>query len=94
MTVAPDTRQVLLDAADLLDANGWCQGTLMNHEKQRCAVGAIYHTVGHGVSHLAVAEDAMVDRRSSTTTKHRASACVRPGAAVVAKLREVAGGVA
>jgi hypothetical protein len=35
------TAKILYDAADLIDANGWCQGVNRSAEGYYCALGAI-----------------------------------------------------
>ena len=41
--IVNEWQQILLDAANLLEAEGWCQHTLMDKENRRCILGAIYY---------------------------------------------------
>lgn len=33
--------QILLDAATILEVDGWCQGKMLNSRGERCAIGAL-----------------------------------------------------
>jgi hypothetical protein len=46
VTVTEPWRQVLLDAADLIDRHGWCQKTAQNAKGNICAKQAIFLALG------------------------------------------------
>ena len=48
-------RQVLLDAADLIDRIGWCQHTECDHNGRVCAAEALMRVAAHDVTTYAVA---------------------------------------
>lgn len=48
-------RQVLLDAADLIDRIGWCQHTECDHNGRVCTAEALMRVAGDDVASYAVA---------------------------------------
>lgn len=47
MTTKQEIADLLEQAADLLETEGWCQMTLRNPEGARCAVGALHKISGN-----------------------------------------------
>ena len=49
-------QRLLLDAADLLEKYGWCQGSYHNRQHQFCMVGAVWAAAKTEVLNTAVKE--------------------------------------
>jgi hypothetical protein len=104
MSVSPDVRRVLLDAADLIEARGWCQEFYacdFSGAKCRptsadaacfCALGAIHHVEGAQAGpEWTDAEIAWGEALGSLSNAiDWNDAPERTAGEVVAKLREVA----
>lgn len=81
-------RQVLLDAADLLERDGWCQHISLDFEGRHCAWGAMVASAKDSVSYSVAADnvEAAVGRVLTAWNDDKR----RTAKSVIRKLREVA----
>lgn len=81
-------RQVLLDAADYIEAHGWCQNALEDHDGSVCVLGAIKAVGGVITGFSLLAHCALNSHVGGTFVWNDAPG--RTSTEVCAVLREVA----
>ncbi len=90
-------RQMLLDAADLLERDGWCQGAYQDDDGHHCALGALDAVFGSKTSFKAIdwSAYARVNERLQDAVGlqivHWNDAKGRTAEEVISTLRKIAG---
>lgn len=89
MSVAPEVRDVLLGAAEVIAERGWCQGRYLDSSGAVCIEGSLRRAAQPSHDHLFEACLA-VDRNVGRDIVAWNDAPGRTAEEVIAKLREVA----
>jgi hypothetical protein len=84
-------RQLLLDAADYIEVNGWCQKTVQDYEGRVCAVGAMLCVLPQGNKNFDKAFTKLQSAVGLIPIWN--DNCNRTKEQVIAKMREVANAV-
>ena len=83
--------EILTAAADLIEQDGWCQGSLQNDRGQHCIMGAIsYAAADYSVPEYHAAVDAVVETVDAYSVVRWNDQPGRTQAEVVAALRKAA----